>query len=341
MRIFVTGGTGFVGSHTAAELVRRGHEIRLLVRKPERIGPALAPFGIGEVDYAIGDVTEPASVEAGMQGCDAVLHAASIYSLDVRAAKQMRKVNASGAKTVLGAGEKMQLDPIVMVSSLVALFPPNGKVLHEESPVQDPPGAYYKSKAEAERVARGYQERGVPVVTSYPGGAFGPQDPHFGESAQTVANILKRRLPLVPKGGLSIVDVRDLAQGHAAMFEPARGARRYILSGTNMSFSSIIETVQELTGRRVPHLSLPAWTLSPAVRAAGLLQRTLPFRLPLNSEGFDAITWNPQGDDSRARAELGFSPRAPRATFSDTIEWLHEAGRISAAQAGKLAPSSG
>lgn len=341
MRIFVTGGTGFVGSHTAAELVRRGHEILLLVRKPERIGAALAPFGIGEVDHAIGDVTEPASVEAGMEGCDAVLHAASIYSLDVRMAKQMHEVNARGAETVLAAAERLQLDPIVTVSSLVALFPPNGKVLDENSPVQDPPGAYYKSKAEAERVARHYQERGVPVVTSYPGGAFGPRDPHFGESAQTIANILKRRLPLVPRGGLSIVDVRDLAQAHAAMFESGRGARRYILSGTNMSFASIIQTVEELTGRRVPHLSLPAWSLSPAVRAAGLLQRMLPFRLPLNSEGFDAITWNPRGDDSRAQAELGFSPRDPRATFADTIKWLHEAGKISSAQAGKLARASG
>jgi dihydroflavonol-4-reductase len=289
----------------------------------------------------IGDVTDPASVEAGMAGCDAVLHAASIYSLDARDAKQMRDVNASGTETVLAAAERMQLDPAVLVSSLGALYPPNGKVLTEDSPVQDPPGAYYKSKAEAERIARRNQERGAAVVISYPGMAVGPQDPHFGESAQLVTNILKRRLPLVPEGGLSVVDVRDLAQAHAAMFEPGRAARRYILSGTSISFSSIIETLQELTGRRVPHLTLPAWSLAPAVRGAGLLQRVLPFRLPLNTEGFDTVRWNPRGDDSRARTDLGFSPRVPRATFADTIEWLHQAGKISSAQAGKLARTVG
>lgn len=335
MKIFVTGGTGFVGSHTVAELVRRGHTVRLLVRSPDRIAPALTPLGVGEQDYAIGDVTDAASVEKGMEGCDAVLHAASIYSLDVRAAKQLRDVNVGGTETVLSTAEKLQLDPIVYVSSLVALFPPDGDVLDAQSPVKDPPGAYYKSKAEAERVARRYQERGVPVVSSYPSGAFGPQDPHFGESAQMVASILKRRLPAVPKGGLSVVDVRDVAKAHAAMFEPGRGPRRYILSGTSMPFASIIGTLEEVTGRRVPHVSLPGWALRPMVRSAGFLQRFLPFRLPLNNEGFDTITWNPHGDDSPARAELGFAPRPPRETFADMVEWMYQVGRISTKQAGK------
>jgi nucleoside-diphosphate-sugar epimerase len=337
MRVFVTGGTGFLGGHSVAALVRGGHDVRLLARAPERIAKALSPHGVEVGDYAIGDVTEPASVEEGMKGCDAVLHAASIYSLDIRAAKRLHDVNVGGTEIVLRAAEKHQLDPIVYVSSLVALFPPDGKVLGPDSPVKDPPGAYYKSKAEAERLARKYQERGVPVVTSYPSGAFGPLDPHFGESAQTVAAILKRRMPAVPKGGLSIVDVRDVAGAHAAMFEPGHGPRRYVLSGTNVSFASLIDLLEEVTGRRAPHVTLPGWSLRPAVRAAGLLQRVLPFRLPLNNEGFDTITWDPHGDDSRAVADLGFAPRPLRETFSDTVAWMYDEGKLSAKQAGKLA----
>jgi len=340
MRVFVTGGTGFVGSHTVAELIRGGHDVRLLVRSADRIAPALAPHGLGEQDYAIGDVTDAASVEKGMEGCDAVLHAASIYSLDVRATKQLQDVNVGGTETVLSAAERLKLDPIVYVSSLVALFPPEGgEVLDDQSPVKDPPGAYYKSKADAERIARKYQERGVPVVSAYPSGAFGPEDPHFGESAQTVASILKRQMPMVPKGGLSIVDVRDVAKALAAMFEPGKGSRRYILSGTSTPFGSIIGTISELTGRKLPHATLPGWSLLPMVRSAGFLQRVLPFRLPLNNEGFDTIRWDPHGDDSRARAELGYAPRPLRETFGDTIQWMHKAGKISAKQAGKLATS--
>jgi nucleoside-diphosphate-sugar epimerase len=311
--------------------------VRLLARTPESVATALAPHGVEVQDVVPGDVTDAASVERGMEGCDAVLHAASIYSLDVRKAKTMADVNVNGTETVLAAGERLGLDPIVHVSSLVALFPPEGEVLGPDSPVKGPPGPYYKSKADAEQIARGYQERGVPVVTTYPSGAFGPDDPHFGESAQTVENLLKGRIPAVPKGGLSVVDVRDVAKAHAAMFEPGRGPRRYILSGTNVPFRDIIQTLRDLTGRRLPIMTLPKMALLPMVRAAGGLQRVLPFRLPLNNEGFDTITWDPHGDDSRARDELGFSPRDPRETFADTIRWMHAAGRLSDRQAGTLA----
>ncbi len=336
MRVLVTGGTGFVGSHTVAELVRGGHEVRLLVRAPGRIAKALAPHGVDVADYAIGDVTDAAAVEDGMKGCDAVLHAASVYSLDVRAAKGLKDANVSGTETVLRAAEKLELDPIVYVSSFAAFFPPDG-VLVPDLPVNDPPRAYYRSKAEAERVARRYQERGVPVVSSYPGGAFGPLDPHFGESSQTVANILKRYIPVAPKGGLSIVDVRDLAKAQAAMFEPGKGPRRYMLSGANAPFSSIVEVLEELTGRRIPHATVPAAALRPFVRSVAALQRFLPFRVPLSNEGFDTIVWDPHGDDSRAAAELGLASRPLQETLADTVRWMHAVGKLPARYAGKLA----
>jgi dihydroflavonol-4-reductase len=311
--------------------------VRLLVRSPERVLPALGPLGIGEVDCTVGDVTDASSVEKGMKGCEAVVHAASVYSLDVRTRKLMGRVNIEGTKIVLGAAARLELDPVVYVSSLGALYPPEGAVLNEQSPIKGPPGPYYRSKADAEQIARGHQERGVPVVTSYPGGVFGPHDPHLGESARLVAGILKRQLPVVPRGGLSIADVRDVAGAHAVMVEPGRGPRRYLLSGTHLSFSSIIRTLEEETGRRVPHMSLPGWSLWAAVHAAGFLQRFLPFRLPVSAEGFDSVTWDPRGDDSRARADLGFVPRPSRETLTDTVAWLYRAGGISAGQAGKLA----
>jgi nucleoside-diphosphate-sugar epimerase len=272
-----------------------------------------------------------------MNDCDAVLHAASSYSFDARVAGKLHDVNVGGTNTVLRAAEKLGLDPVVYVSSIAVFYPPAGEVLTVDSPIKDPPGAYFKSKVEAERVARRYQERGVPVVSSCPGGVFGPQDPHFGESAQAVIAILKNRMPLGPRGGLSVVDVRDLAKAHAAMFEPNRGPRRYVLSGTNVPFDSIVRTLAELTGRRLPHLAVPGALLRPAVRAAALIQRVLPFRLLLSTEGFDSIVWNPRGDDSRARAELGYSARPPRETLADTVEWLYGIGKISAGQAGRLA----
>lgn len=340
-RVFVTGGTGFVGAHTVVELVRAGYEVCLLVRAADRIPPALAPLGIGEVDHVVGDLTDPASVERGMRGCDAVLHAAAVYSLDVREAKRMRRVNVEGTETVLGTAARMKLDPVVYVSSVLTLRPGEGDSIDEQSPVREPHGAYFRSKADAEAIARRYQDEGAPIAISYPGSVNGPDDPHFGESARLVASIVKRLLPVVPGGGLSLVDVRDVAAAHAAMLEPGRGPRRYLLSGTNVPLSSIVDLLEEVTARRIPHVVVPAWTLRPVVTAASLLQRVLPFRLPLSPEGFDAVAWDVHGDDARAGAELGFSSRDPRESLADEVAWLYRVGRLSARQAGRLAAESG
>ena len=327
MRILVTGGTGFVGSHSVGRLVRAGHEVRLLVRDPGRIRAALAPLGVGEIDFAVGDVTDAASIESVMTGCAAVLHAASVYSLDSREAGQLQRANVGGTRVVIEAAESLGLDPIVYVSSTGALLPPDG-VLDERSPVKRPPGPYYRSKADAELIARRAQERGAPVVITYPSAVFGPDDPHLGENTQLVLALLKRYLPAIPKGGLSVVDVRDVAEAQAAVFEPGQGPRRYLLSGTSASLATIVEVLEEASARRIPHVTLPRWALWAPVRGAGLLQRILPVRLPLNVEGFDTVTWDPKGDDSRARAELGFSPRPLRATLADMVAWLEEIGRI-------------
>ncbi len=340
MHVLVTGGTGFVGSHTVAELVRRGHRVRLYVRDPERIPPALEPLGLAALPHVTGDVTDQASVAQAMEGCDAVVHAASVYSLDVRDAGRTLHVNPVGTEAVLAAARDWGLDPVVYVSSYVALFPPGGAVLTGQSPVGQAPGAYYRSKAAAERIARDYQARGTPVTISYPGAVFGPHDPHFGESAQAVRGILAGRMPMIPRGGISVVDVRDLAQAHAAMVEAAHGPRRYMLTGTSMPFSAIIDTLADITGRRIPRVVVPAWTLRPGIRAAGLLQRLLPVRLPVNQEGFNAIVWNPRGDDSPAENDLGFVPRDVRDTLADTAHWIYRQGQITRKQAGKLADTT-
>ena len=166
MRVLVTGGTGFVGSHTVAALVEGGHQVRLLVRNPRRVTAALTPLGLqgANLDTMVGDVTDPAAVDQAVRDCEAVVHAGSVYSLDSRDARRIRQVNVRSTDLVLGTAHRAGLDPIVYVSSTGALLQPNGQTLTPDSPVGRPPGPYFGSKAEAERVARRYQEAGAPVV---------------------------------------------------------------------------------------------------------------------------------------------------------------------------------
>jgi dihydroflavonol-4-reductase len=134
--VLVTGGTGYLGSHSVAALARAGHRIRVLARSAEKVPAALGPLGVSGMETAIGDVTDPAAVERALTGCDAVVHAASVFSLDVRRAGEMNAVNVRGTEVVLGTADRLGLDPIVHVSSEVALLPPAaGEVLTPNSPV--------------------------------------------------------------------------------------------------------------------------------------------------------------------------------------------------------------
>jgi nucleoside-diphosphate-sugar epimerase len=128
--VLVTGGTGYVGSHAIAALAAAGHRIRVLARSPERVPLALAPLGVERVETATGDVTDPVAVERALDGCEAVLHAASVFSLDTRKADEMRSVNVRGTDIVIGTAHRLGLDPIVYVSSELALLPPaDGEIL--------------------------------------------------------------------------------------------------------------------------------------------------------------------------------------------------------------------
>ena len=202
MKVMVTGGTGFVGCHTIAELTRNGHEVKLLVRKPERIDPALKPFGITSVEAVTGDVTNPVAVREAAKGCDATIHCGSVYSLDSRAADSIRRTNVAGTKTVIETALDLGHDPIVHVSSFVALIGQKCAVLTPSSEPGTPNGTYCKSKADSDIVARNFQNKGAPVVISYPGSVWGPNDPHFGESCQMMVSVLKRLWSVTPQGGV-------------------------------------------------------------------------------------------------------------------------------------------
>jgi dihydroflavonol-4-reductase len=336
--VLVTGGTGYVGSHATAALARAGHRIRVLARSPASIPAALEPLGVDGVEAAIGDVTDPAAVEHALQGCDAVLHAASVFSTDPRKADAITSVNVRGTDIVLGTAHGLGLDPIVYVSSEVALLPPApGEVLTPDSPVKRPPWTYCRSKADAELVARRFQALGAPVVSVMPAAVWGPQDPHLGEGATLATNVLRNRYPVVMPGGMHIVDVRDVAAVLAAVMQPGREARSFLVAGHYVTMPDLIRTLGDLSGRRLRFVTLPAWFLAAFGRTADLVQRRLRARLPWSGESIWIVNCDARCDDSRTREELQLEPRPLRETFADTLQWLVEVGHLTPREAGRLA----
>jgi nucleoside-diphosphate-sugar epimerase len=336
--VVVTGGTGYVGSHAIAALARAGHRIRVLARSPEKVPAALGRHGVKEVETVTGDVTDPAAVERALEGADAVLHAASVFSMDARKADEMRSVNVRSTDIVLGAAHRLGLDPIVYVSSELALLPPaGGEVLSPASQVKQPPWPYCRSKAESELVARRYQDQGAPVVSVMPAGIWGPNDPHFGEGVTRATNVLKNRYPIVMNGGMHIADVRDVAAVLAAVMTPGRGARSYMVAGHYISLPDLITTLADLSGRRIRFATFPAWFLAGFGRAADIVQRRVSTRLPWDAEGIWVLNCAARCDDSKTRSEFGLEPRPLQETLADTVRWLVEVGRLSPREAGRLA----
>jgi nucleoside-diphosphate-sugar epimerase len=330
MIVLVTGGTGYVGSHAVAALTEAGHRVRILARSPGRVTAALGPLSVAEVETIRGDVTDAVAVEGALDGCEAVLHAASVFSLDPRQADEMRAVNVSGTDTVLGTAHRLGLDPIVHVSSELALLPPaTGQVLTPDSPVKQSTWPYSRSKANSELVARRYQDAGAPVVSVMPAAMWGPHDPHFGEGVTLATNIVKRRFPVVPPGGMHIADVRDVAAALVAVMTPGRGQRRYLIGGHYISMPDLVRTLADLSGRRIPFVTFPSWFLGAFGRTADLVQRRLRTQLPWTGEGIWVLNCAARCDDSKARTELGLEARPLRDTFADTVRWLVEVGHLS------------
>jgi dihydroflavonol-4-reductase len=337
MRILVTGGTGFLGSHSVKALVDAGHEVRLLVRSAARIAPALSPHGLDGVDHTVGDVTDEHAVERALDGCEAVLHTANVYTLDPRRADEMLQVNPRGTGIVLRAAHARGLDPIVHVSSNAALMPANGRVLAPDSPLGDPPGAYSQSKVAAERIARDMQADGAPVVIVNPVGLLGPHDPHLGDFTSVARDVLRGRMPFVPRGATPMVDVRDVAAVHAALMEPGRGQRRYMVSGGYVTLRDLASEAARLTGRRIPAVEVPGGPLLATGRAADRVAQALRVRLPVNFEGVWFMVHAAKVDGSAAGRDLGVQFRPPAETLADTYRWLYDAGHVSRKQAGRLA----
>lgn len=149
------------------------------------------------------------------------------------------------------------------------------------------------------------------------------------------ANVLRRRYPIVMPGGMHIVDVRDVAAVLAAVIEPGRGPRSYMVAGHYISMPDLIRTLADLTGRRVPFVTLPAWFLAAFGHAADAVQR-LRARLPWDAEGIWVMNCAARCDDSKTRNDVGLEPRPPRQTFADTVRWLDDVGHLTPRQAGQL-----
>jgi dihydroflavonol-4-reductase len=257
---FVTGATGFLGSHVAQQLADQGADLRLLVRATSNVRNISA---FDKAERVTGDLRDPASLKKAMSGCDVVFHVAADYRLwtptksDV---EQMYLSNVEGTKAIIAAAQDCGVPRVVYTSSVATMgFRTGGTLVDESVPVSlaKMVSHYKKSKFMAEQVALEAGRNGANVVVVNPTTPIGEQDIKPTPTGRIILDFLKRKFPAYVETGLNLVDVHQCARGHLLAMEKARPGERYILGGENLTLKQILDKLSAITGLPSPKVKLP------------------------------------------------------------------------------------
>ena len=333
MKIMVTGGTGFIGSHTAKALLDGGHEVRLLIRDEDKARRVFGVMGYAVPPCVKGDMTDRDSVVRCMDGCDAVFHSAALVSVDPSQGERMVRENLLGTETVLGEACKADVRSILYVSSVAAFFEPGDGPITADSPLASSKSAYTRSKIEAEKYARSLMDDGRPVSISYPSAVIGPDDPGWAESNYSIIVSLKL-CSLITSGGFQFIDVRDLARIHRLILERDGGPGLYLAGGVYHTWREMADLLDRVTGRRLLRVRGPGALFRAMGRAYDIVRPVVRLGIPFSHEAMQYATQWRLMDDGATRETLGVRYRDPEITLRDTIRWLHRAGRVSGKQSG-------
>lgn len=284
MRIFLTGATGFVGSHVAHALHAAGANLRLLARKTSRTEHL---EGL-DAELVQGDLLQPKNLRTALTNCDALIHVAADYRLWVPSPDTMYAANVEGTRALLHMARENRVRRIVYTSSVATMgFRSDGTIVTEKTPVsiEDMVGHYKRSKFMAEQVAIEAAHSGMQVVILNPTTPIGANDFRPTPTGRIIVDFLNRKFPAYVDTGLNFVDVKSVAATHVAALEKGTPGQRYILGGENLTLKEFLDRMATMTG-------LP----SPKVRVSHSVAMTFAF--------FDEwITGRFQGKEPRATVE--------------------------------------
>lgn len=326
MLAFVTGATGFLGSHVARVLSEQGANLRLLVRPTSN----LKNLESLKAETATGDLRDQASIEKAMVGCDTVFHVAADYRLWVRDPAEMYRSNVEGTRAILDAARKNKVSCVVYTSSVATVgFTGNGQPADEDSPVSlaDMIGHYKRSKFMAEQIALEAGRSGMRVVTVNPTTPIGENDVKPTPTGRIVVDFLKRKFPAYVETGLNLVDVRECARGHVVAMEKGTSGERYILGGENLTLKQILDNLSAISGLPSPTVKLPYFV----AYAAGAVDQAFSGRL-LGREPRATVETVRMGkkkmwaSSAKAERELGWKTVSADDALRRAVEWFRTNG---------------
>lgn len=319
MRVFLTGGTGFIGGHVARRLRSRGYEVVALARSPAKAA-ALRAIGCEVVE---GDLSSEQPIRAGLDGCDAAIHAGAVYKVGVPESEHaaMHEANVRGTERVLDMAVEAGVRRIVYVSTVAVFGDTHGRVV-DEGFERDSPflSEYDRTKTLAHGATVDRVARGAPIVIVQPGGVYGPGDHSELGNLIEQARTGKLMAKMFPDSGIMLCHVEDVADGIVLALERGKLGESYVLSGERGTLGEVVDRAARIAGRRPPRFTMPAPLLrmsAPLGPVVGPLLGFPPNLRELN-RSVDGVTF--WASDAKARSELGFAPRDFDSGLRATIE---------------------
>jgi len=324
MKVLVTGSSGFIGAAVTRCLLKRGIEVRVMVRSDSD----LRNLDGLNVEKVFGDLRDPESLRQALTGCRQLYHVAAHYALWAKDPQIFYDINVTGTRALLEAARDIGIERIVYTSTIGAIgLPPGGGPGDERTPValQQMVGHYKRSKFLAEQEVLDFARAGLPVVIVNPSAPVGHRDVKPTPTGQVIVDFMKRRMPAYIETGMNLVDVDDVAMGHALAMEKGRIGERYILGNQNLRLYEVFSILSGLTGVPAPKLKLPRVAILPLAYANQWMSDYVthrPPRIPL--EGVKMAKYVMHYDCSKAIRELGLPQTPVPVALEKAVRWFKD-----------------
>lgn len=327
MKVLITGANGFLGSWLTKALNEKGFDVSILVRPTSD----LSELQGCKFNKIFGDVTDPDSLNKAFAGMDGVFHLAGVVAYKKKDRPLMEKVNVLGTQYVLDAIEKQKVKKLLHLSSVVAIGASTDPkhVLNEESPytIGHLNLGYFETKKAAEDLVKArLKNQSFEAVMVNPSTIYGPADAKKG-SRSVQLKVAQGRFPFYTSGGVSVVGVEDVVDGILKAWDKGRSGERYILSGENWTIRELFTAIAEEAQVPPPKYKLPNFALHGLGMTGDFLAK-FGIKGGISRENAWTSTMYHWFDNSKARRELGFSPKPARFAIQQSVQWMKNHGLL-------------
>lgn len=325
-KYLVTGGTGFLGSHVVAELLKRKCSVRVLVMPGDAYEKYL-PDGTEKTYGRVDDDTTLDGFFSGDLSDTCVIHCAGIVTIASKRDERLWKVNVIGTKNILDRCMKAKAAKVIYVSSVHAIPEnENGTPIseHNEFSPDAVIGQYAKSKASATAYALFMAEKGLPVSIVHPSGIIGLGDRMAGNITSVILSYCRGKLPCGVSGGYDFVDVRDAADGIISCADKGADGGCYILSGHYIGVNGILNILREITGGKKLPFSVSPRIVKLIAPIYEKISVSRGQRLFLTPYSVYTLMSNGHFSHEKASSELSYNPRDIKESLADIVEWLKD-----------------